>query len=229
MEGMEGGGRGGRRSGGDLIDVDDLLESSESDLSAERRGQQETHHQSVVGELARGGVSSVNELATTTTTTTTTTRNTTPVATFDGVEEVFEDDEEGDVEFEGHSHSHAHGDHTHSHSHGTSGRRRESNRDRDFRERPQRPWWPNTRGKTVAYLSQVPLSSDALGTLLPTAGGTEDGIRLIVSHLLTRTGDKMWEFIIPLILSIISPETLLPAALFGFVTTSARVLLGTGT
>lgn len=38
----------------------------------------------------------------------------------------------------------------------------------------------------------------------------------------------MWEFIIPLILSIISPETLLPTALFGFLTTGSRVIFGTG-
>lgn len=37
----------------------------------------------------------------------------------------------------------------------------------------------------------------------------------------------MWEFIIPLVLMNISPTTLLPSALFGFVTTLARVLLAT--
>jgi hypothetical protein len=37
----------------------------------------------------------------------------------------------------------------------------------------------------------------------------------------------MWEFIIPLILITIAPDTLIPAALFGLVTTLVRVLFGT--
>lgn len=40
-------------------------------------------------------------------------------------------------------------------------------------------------------------------------------------------GDKMWEFIVPLILSIITPKSLVPASLFGLVTTLSCVLLGT--
>ena len=49
---------------------------------------------------------------------------------------------------------------------------------------------------------------------------------MIASHLLTRTGDKMWEFALPLILSSLAPD-LFAAALFGLVTYGVRVIFGT--
>ena len=53
-------------------------------------------------------------------------------------------------------------------------------------------------------------------------------LRRLTLHLVSNLqGDKMWEFIIPLVLIAIAPNTLIPAALFGLVTTLVRVLFGT--
>eukprot|EP01088_Endostelium_zonatum_P008575 TRINITY_DN21721_c0_g1_i1.p1 TRINITY_DN21721_c0_g1~~TRINITY_DN21721_c0_g1_i1.p1 ORF type:complete len:536 (+),score=73.73 TRINITY_DN21721_c0_g1_i1:73-1680(+) len=54
-----------------------------------------------------------------------------------------------------------------------------------------------------------------------------EGLKLILSHACTRFGDKMWAFVIPLILIDIFSKTLTPTALLGFFTTLVNVLFST--
>eukprot|EP01133_Synstelium_polycarpum_P012387 gene12387-14533_t len=49
---------------------------------------------------------------------------------------------------------------------------------------------------------------------------------MLASHLVTRLGDKMWDFIVPLILIFISPSSLVPTSLYGLSTTLIRIILG---
>ncbi|KAF2070626.1 hypothetical protein CYY_008050, partial [Polysphondylium violaceum] len=49
---------------------------------------------------------------------------------------------------------------------------------------------------------------------------------VLISHLITRSGDRAWSFIVPLILIYISPKSLIPTSLYGLSNTIARILLG---
>ncbi|KAF2077423.1 hypothetical protein CYY_001272 [Polysphondylium violaceum] len=49
---------------------------------------------------------------------------------------------------------------------------------------------------------------------------------ILLSHFITRMGDKMWEFIVPLILIYISPNSLIPTSLYGLSITIVRIILG---
>ncbi|EGG19058.1 hypothetical protein DFA_02302 [Cavenderia fasciculata] len=50
---------------------------------------------------------------------------------------------------------------------------------------------------------------------------------MLISHFITRMGDRGWEFVIPLILIYISPNSLIPTTLFGLSVTIVRILFGT--
>ncbi|GAM17897.1 hypothetical protein SAMD00019534_010720 [Acytostelium subglobosum LB1] len=49
---------------------------------------------------------------------------------------------------------------------------------------------------------------------------------MLISHLITRMGDKMWEFIVPLTLIVITPKSLVPSSLYGLAITLVSILLG---
>ncbi|KYR02024.1 hypothetical protein DLAC_00819 [Tieghemostelium lacteum] len=49
---------------------------------------------------------------------------------------------------------------------------------------------------------------------------------MLLSHFITRMGDRMWEFIVPLVLIYITPSSLVPTALYGLATTLIRIVCG---
>eukprot|EP01132_Coremiostelium_polycephalum_P002192 gene2192-2695_t len=49
---------------------------------------------------------------------------------------------------------------------------------------------------------------------------------LLLSHASTRFGDKMWEFVVPLILIFICPNSLIPVSLYGLVSCVVRIVCG---
>ncbi|EFA86042.1 hypothetical protein PPL_01275 [Heterostelium album PN500] len=48
---------------------------------------------------------------------------------------------------------------------------------------------------------------------------------MLASHLITRMGDKMWDFMIPLTLIVISPTSLIPSSLYGLSITFIGIIL----
>ncbi|EGC34878.1 hypothetical protein DICPUDRAFT_34300 [Dictyostelium purpureum] len=69
--------------------------------------------------------------------------------------------------------------------------------------------------------------SETLGSKMTEEQEESLSYYIMLSHFITRMGDRGWEFIVPLFLIFLSPKSLIPVSLFGLSTTLVRIFFGT--